>query len=136
MTSIEKDLKIKFVNGKTNKLIPNVPFSIKVKTPGGTEEVWTDDDMDGIIYKSNITPGSYSVTLQAFSDTKYENYKLPESAKKVTVKKEIAYEKVEVADEIKDESEVNAKKEDTKENETTVESTLTDTVAWVESTKP
>ena len=135
MTSIEKDLKIKFVNGKTNKLIPNVPFSIKVKTPGGTEEVWTDDDMDGIIYKSNITPGSYSVTLQALSDTKYENYKLPESAKKVTVKKEIAYEKVEVADEIKDESEVNAKKEDTKENETTVESTLTDTVAWVESTK-
>ena len=135
MTSIEKDLKIKFVNSKTNKLIANVPFEVSVVTPAGKTETWNDDDMDGIIYKSNITPGDYSVTLNALTDEKYEDYIIPTSAKKTTVKKEIAYQKVEVSDEIKDESEVNSKKEDTKENETVVESTLTDTVAWVESTK-
>ena len=135
MTSIEKDLKVKFVNNKTNKLISNVPFSVTVKNPDGETEVWTDEDMDGIIYKSKITPGNYSVTLNTFEDEKYGDYILPESAKKVTVKKEIAYEKVEVSDEIKDESEIDAKEEDTKENETTIESTLTDTVNWVDSSK-
>lgn len=42
---------------------------------------------------------------------------------------------MEVADEIKKESEIDAKKEDTKENETAVESVLQDTVGWVESTQ-
>lgn len=135
MTSIEKDLKIKFVNSKTNKLIANVPFSVTVVTPGGKSETWSDDDMDGIIYKSGITPGDYSVTLNALTDSKYEDYTIPVSAKKTTVRKEIAYQKVEVSDEIKKESEVNSKKEDTKEKDTLVESALTDTVAWVESTK-
>lgn len=135
MTSIEKDLKIKFVNNKTNKLIANVPFVVTVVTPAGKTETWTDDDMDGIIYKNSIKPGDYSVTLNALADEKYADYTLPTSAKKTTVKKEIAYQKVEVADEIKDESEVNSKKEDTKEKDTKVESALTDTVTWVESTK-
>lgn len=135
MTSIEKDLKIKFVNSKTNRLVPNVPFSVTVTTPDGKTEIWSDDDMDGIIYKAAITPGNYSVSINALEGEKYADYKLPSDAQKVTVKKEIAYEKVEVADEIKKESEIDAKKEDTKENETTVESVLQDTVGWVESTQ-
>ena len=135
MTSIEKDLKIKFVNSKTNRLVPNVPFSVTVTTPDGKTEVWSDDDMDGIIYKAGITPGNYSVSMNSLTDEKYADYKLPDAAQKVTVKKEIAYEKVEVADEIKKESEIDAKKEDTKENETAVESVLQDTVGWVESTQ-
>ena len=135
MTSIEKDLKIKFVNSKTNRLVPNVPFSVTVTTPDGKTEIWSDDDMDGIIYKAGITPGNYSVSINALEGDKYADYKLPNDAQKVTVKKEIAYEKVEVADEIKKESEIDAKKEDTKENETTVESVLQDTVGWVESTQ-
>ena len=52
---------------------------------------------------------------------------------KVTVKDEIVYEKVDVSDEVKKESEINAAKEDT-EIQTQVESVLTDTVEWVEST--
>ena len=135
MTSIEKDLKIKFVNSKTNRLVPNVPFSVTVTTPDGKTEIWSDDDMDGIIYKAGITPGNYSVSINALEGEKYADYKLPSDAQKVTVKKEIAYEKVEVADEIKKESEIDVKKEDTKENETTVESVLQDTVGWVESTQ-
>lgn len=135
MTSIEKDLKLKFVNSKTNKLIANVPFAVTVKTPGGKTETWTDDDMDGIIYKTGITPGEYSVAMVELTDSKYEDYLITTESKKVTVKKEIAYQKVDVADEVKNESEIDSKKEDTKENETEVESTLTDTVSWVESTK-
>lgn len=135
MTSIEKDLKIKFVNSKTNRLVSNVPFSVTVTMPNGKTEIWSDDDMDGIIYKAEITPGNYSVSINALTDEKYADYKLPDAAQKVTVKKEIAYEKVDVADEIKKESEIDAKKEDTKENETAVESVLQDTVGWVESTQ-
>ena len=135
MTSVEKDLKIKFVNRKTNKLIANVPFSVTVVTPDGDEEVWTDEDMDGIIYKAEITPGDYRITMNALEDEKYEDYIILTDTQKVNVKKEIAYEKIEVADEIRDESEIDAEEEDTKENELEIESTLQDTVSWVESTK-
>ena len=135
MTSIEKDLKVKFVNNKTNKLIANVPFSITVKTPNGTTEVWEDDDMDGIIYKSSITPGEYSVSLNALEGEKYAGYTMNSSSKKVTVKKEIAYEKVDVSDEIKGEDEINVSEEDGKGDGKEIESTLKDTVGWVESTQ-
>ncbi len=135
MTSIEKDLKVKFVNSKTNKLIANVPFSISVTTPSGKTETWTDDDMDGIIYKTGIEHGNYTVAMNELTDSKYKDYLISTDGQKVTVKKEIAYQKVDVADEIKDESEIDSKKEDTKDKETEVESILTDTVAWVESTK-
>ena len=132
MTSIEKDLKLKFVNGKTKKLIANVPFSVTVKTPDGKTETWTDDDMDGIIYKSGITPGDYTVTMNALTDSKYAGYTMSTSSKKVTVISEIQYKKVDVSDEIKDESELE-QKEDV-EVELEVESELVDTVVWVEST--
>jgi len=135
MTSIEKDLKVKFVNEKTNKLIANVPFSVTVTTPDDEQETWTDDDMDGIIYKTGIAHGEYKVALNPLEDEKYADYIISTDAKKVTVKKEIEYEKVDVSDEIKDESEVDAKEEDTKENDIEVESKLQDTVVWVESTK-
>ena len=134
-TSIEKDLKIKFVNSKTNKLIANVPFAVTVETPDKKTETWTDDDMDGIIYKAGITPGKYTVAMIELTDEKYKDYRISTDAKKVDVKKEIAYQKVDVSDEIKDESEVNANKEDTMQNDTEQESTLEDTVPWVESTK-
>ena len=134
-TSIEKDLKIKFVNSNTNKLIANVPFSVTVVTPDKKTETWTDDDCDGIIYKTGITPGKYSVAMNELTDEKYKDYEISTTAKTVEVRKEIAYQKVDVSDEIKKESEVDSKKEDTMINDTEQESTLADTVAWVESTK-
>ena len=42
---------------------------------------------------------------------------------------------MDVSDEVKTEAQVNAAAEDTKVNETVVESTNKDTVEWVESTK-
>lgn len=131
--SIQKDLKIKFVNEKTNKLVANVPFSVTVTDPDGKTLIWSDDDMDGIIYKKDITPGNYKVTMEALTDERYARYSLSTISRTVEVKKNIAYEKVKVDNEIKSEDEVDASKEDTAQNETAVESVLKDTVAWVES---
>ena len=132
-TSIQKDLKIKFINKKTEKLVPNVPFSVTVKGPDGKSVIWSDDDMDGIIYKKDITPGTYKVAMETLSDSKYSDYLISTETQSAEVQKEIAYKKVDVTNEVKQETEVNAKKEDTKKNETVVESTLQDTVTWVES---
>ena len=133
MVSIQRDLKVKFVNKRTDKLIANVPFAITVTDPDGKTSIWSDDDMDGIIYKKDITPGNYQIAMEPLTDAKYSDYIIVASTEKVEVKKDIAYKKVNVANEVKNESEVNAKKEDTKKNETKVESSLQDTVAWVES---
>ncbi len=133
-SSIEKDLKIKFINKETGKLISNVPFSVNIIDPGGTTVMWSDDDMDGIIYKKNLTPGQYRLVMNALTDDKYKSYGLVTAEQKAEVKKEIEYKEVDVSDEVKTESQINVAKEDTKINETVVESYLQDTVAWVEST--
>ena len=133
LVSVQKDLKIKFTNKKSGKLISNVPFNVTITDPKGKTETWSDDDMDGIIYKKGITPGNYTVAVNALTDEKYKDYTLPTGAQKVEVKKDIAYKKVDVSNEIKKESEINAAKEDTMKNDTVVESVLEDTVQWVES---
>ncbi len=132
-TSIKKDLKIKFVNQKTDKLVANVPFSVVVTDPDGKQLIWSDDDMDGIIYKTDIAAGTYKVAMEALTDDKYSAYQVTTDAVTTEVKKDITYAKVDVSNEVKQESEVNASKEDTKKNEVVVESTIQDTVAWVES---
>ena len=135
LVSVQKDLKIKFTNKKSGKLISNVPFAVTITDPKGKTETWSDDDMDGIIYKKGITPGNYTVAVNALTDEKYKDYTLPTGTQKVEVKKDIAYKKVDVSNEIKKESEINAAKEDTMKNDTVVESVLEDTVQWVESKK-
>lgn len=134
MVSVYKDLKIKFTNKSSGKLISNVPFSVTITKPDGKSETWSDDDMDGIIYKKDITPGTYKVAVNELAGDKYADYTIPSSSQSVEVKKEIAYKKVDVNNEIKKESEINVKKEDTAQKNTTVESSLQDTVTWVEST--
>ena len=133
LTSVQKDLKIKFSNRETSKLVGNVQFVALVTGPNGTTEEWTDDDMDGIIYAKGIDAGKYSVSLKALDTDKYSNYILPTASQTVTVKKNIEYAKVDVTGEGKKESEINVSQEDTKKNETTNEGGLTDTVTWVAS---
>lgn len=134
LVSVQKDLKIKFTNQKNNKLVSNVPFSVTVTNADGQRATWNDDDMDGIIYKKGITPGTYKVSVDPLENAKYEDYTLPTDTRTVEVKKEIAYTKLDIGNEIKDESEVDPTKEDTKQKDTPIESKLEDTVPWVEST--
>lgn len=134
LTSVEKDLKVKFTNSATGKLINNVAFKVTLTPPSGSEIVYEDDDMDGIIYHNAMASGTYGVRVEA-----PERYEIVECASSVNVRDTIVYEKIEVADEIKSESEVNVALEDTQMNavieQETVTGTLTDTVEWVESTK-
>lgn len=134
LTSIQSDLKIKFVNKATGKLIGSVPFEVEVS--GGKKSFdLKDEDKDGIIYQTGVGAGDYSVKIKPFTDDRYADYKLPSSASSVKVTDTITYKKVDVADEVKTEAEVNAAAEDTAVQNTVVESVLTDTVEWVESTK-
>ncbi|MCI7191210.1 MAG: hypothetical protein MR998_11355, partial [Lachnospiraceae bacterium] len=133
LTSIQKDLKIKFTNKKSGKLIPNVPFTVEIKAPSGDTYSLKDEDEDGIIYQKDIASGKYKVSITGPTDM--TEYSFSKEAVTITVRDTIEYKKVEVADEIKTEAQVNAAVEDTAVNDTVVESANTDTVEWVESTK-
>ena len=132
MTSVQKDLKIKFVNKKTGKLVGNVPFEVKIVDSENKTYHKIDEDMDGIIYLTNIVPGNYSVSMVELADE--AGYSISSAVEKIKVKETIAYEKIDVTEEIKDQSEVDVSKEDTAQK-TETEATLQDTVEWVESTK-
>ena len=133
MTSIVKDLKIKFVNTSTDKLVANVPFQVEVTSPSKKTETWTDDDKDGVIYKENIEAGTYKVKMLEL--TGYDDYKVSAEVVSAEVKANIDYKKVDVKEEIKTEAEVNAAVEDTAIAEVVEESKLTDTVPFVKSTQ-
>ncbi len=133
MTSVEKDLKIKFTNSSTGKLIANIPFEVKVMDSSGSVYTWTDEDKDGIIYMSGLTAGTYRVALLKLDDELYANYVLSDSGT-VKVQDTIVYAQVDVSAEIKEESEIDVSTEEA-QVEIEVESVNTDTVEWVESTK-
>jgi hypothetical protein len=101
MVSIQKDLKIKFVNRSTGKLILNVPFTVEVNDPDGAAINWSDEDLDGIIYEKDIKPGIYTVRLQQLDGDKYANYILPGERESIDVRKYLVYQKVDVSNEIK-----------------------------------
>ena len=132
MTTVHKDLKIKFVNKRTGKLVGNIPFEVKIVDADNKTYNKIDEDEDGIIYLTDITPGNYSVSMVELDDL--EGYSFSTSTEKIKVKDKIEYEKIDVSDEIKDQSEVDVSKEDTAQKLET-EATLTDTVEWVASTK-
>ena len=132
--TIKSDLKIKFVNGR--RLVTGIPLRVSVLGPDGSTKEYTDDDQDGIIYLAKAPAGSYVVTQLPIEGDKYSNYHIDTVARKVTVSNQIAYKVVDVSDEIKKESQVNAAKEDTQKKDIPVESVLKDTVEFVESNHP
>ncbi len=130
LTSIQRDLKIKFTNKESGKLIGNQAFEVRIDGPESMTK--TDDDKDGIIYISSIKPGEYTVTVTAPAEI--DGNSAAGVSGMVTVKDQIEYKKVDVTDEVKSEAEVNVAKEDT-QVKMAVESVLTDTVEWVESSQ-
>ena len=132
LTSVKKDLKIKFINAKTKKLVANHEFKVNIEDANGKKYSATDDDMDGIIYLNSVAPGKTKVSMADLPDEKGITYS--REVVTVTVKEKLDYKKIDVSDEIKSESEINANKEDTA-GKLATEGTLTDTVEWVESTK-
>ncbi len=133
LTSILSDMKIKFVNRETGKLIGGVPFEVDVSGAGSFS--LKDDDKDGVIYKTGVAAGTYEVKMLPLSGNAAEKYKLPSKSSSVKVTDKIAYQKVDVADEVKTEAEINVAKEEAPQQHAVEESALQDTVEWVESTK-
>lgn len=132
MTSVQKDLKIKFVNHKTGKLIPHVEFKVSIEDANGKAKEYSDEDKDGIIYLTDMAPGKVTVTMLAMSGE--EGLAFNTAPQTIKIKDQIEYKKIDVSEEVKSESEINAAVEDTaKENE--VEAELQDTVEWVASSK-
>lgn len=135
-TSVERDLKIKFIDTETDRLITDVEFEIVLKSGGEVAYTFKDEDMDGIIYNKAVEPGVYQVEV-----TPIEGYEFTEYPSSVTVKDQIVYEQIDVTQEIKTESEINAAAEDTAINNAEAEAeaeqvpVVTDTVEWVESTR-
>lgn len=132
LITVKSDLKIRFINADTGKLIPNIPFQVVVTDPSGKTLNWTDDDLDGIIYKTSISEGKYKVHVEPLSGDKYSDYSWP-SDNNVTVKSTIDYAKVDVGDEVKDASQVNENAEDTASRGNTSELDPNNTVEFVES---
>ncbi len=133
LTTIKSDMKIKFINSESGKLVSNVHFEVEVTTPDGSKVTYDDHDRDGIIYKNNLTAGTYKVTPKALS-SEYSEYKLETETKSLKIKDTVEMKAVDVSNEIKKESQVNAAVEDTAVG-AAIESQLQDTVEYVESSK-
>ena len=103
--SAEEDLEVQIVDEKTGKLIEGVDFSVNVKAKKGSyNKDWKVDD--GYLHLTKIDSGEYEVSI-----AEKEYYIMPEP---ITVKVQKKVEKVviDVKDLIKDESEIDASKED------------------------
>ena len=131
LTSVKKDLKIKFINAKSKKLVGNHEFKVDIVDARNKKFSAVDDDKDGIIYLNNMEPGKTTVSMADIDD---KGLTYSKESVTVNVKENIDYKKIDVSDEVKKESEINAKKEDTAAGLAT-EGSLKDTVEWVESTK-
>ncbi len=156
LSTIQSDLKIKIHNKNDKSLISGTPFKVIVTLPSGVQKEYEDDDQDGIIYKNQLGSGTYKVKLEQLvdekeqkkvsekdgdatielSDTykKYSKYLISNEEQTIDITDKIAYKAVDVADEVKKESQVNVAAEDTQKKQA-VESAVKDTVEWVESSK-
>ncbi len=134
-TYLERDLKVKFVNKATGKVISGADFKMKVTSPSKTTKEYSDHDNDGIIWVKDIDGGSYTVDM-----VELEGY-ITAKTLKAEVKKKIEYKVVEIEDEVKSESQVVVSQEDgayggaEKDESTSNSAALVDTVEFVESTK-
>ena len=125
-SSIEKDLKIKILD-ENNVRVKGQNFVIVVTPEGGSEgKEYTDDDKDGMIHIKSMKPGKYTVLLQEI-----EGYVPVENPITATVKDQIAYEKVEIKNEIKNESEVGS--EGQTNNGESTKNEIKDTLPYLES---
>ena len=131
-TSVDKDLKVKIVNQKNGKVITGTAFEVSVTDSAKNTKTYTDEDKDGVIYVKSMEPGKCKISMKASG-----GYSAPADIT-AEVKANIQYTVVDVADEIKSESEINVSKEDANTNGNSsagTAQTLKDTVEYVASSK-
>ena len=131
-TSVDKDLKVKIVNERNGKVITGTAFEVSVTDSAKKTKDYTDSDKDGIIYIKSMEPGKCTISMKASG-----GYAAPKDIT-ADVKANIEYQVVDIADEIKSESEINVAAEDSSHNGNAGAGTaqvLTDTVEYVEPSK-
>ena len=131
-TSVDKDLKVKIVNQKNGKVITGTVFEVDVTDSAKNTKTYKDEDKDGVIYVKSMEPGKCKISMKASG-----GYSAPADIT-AEVKANIQYTVVDVADEIKSESEINVSKEDANTNGNSsagTAQTLKDTVEYVASSK-
>ena len=131
-TSVDKDLKVKIVNERNGKVITGTAFEVSVTDSAKKTKDYTDSDKDGIIYIKSMEPGKCTISMKASG-----GYAAPKDIT-ADVKAHIEYQVVDIADEIKSESEINVAAEDSSHNGNAGAGTaqvLTDTVEYVEPSK-
>lgn len=126
-TSIERDLKIKIVDEDWD-LVRGFPFVVTVTFQGESTE-YNDHDKDGIIHIKDIEGGEYTVELHELEGTEIKKPVIT-----AQVKGKIEYEKVEIENEIQDETQVDVSVEDTGNNKVVEENPIVDTLPLIEST--
>ncbi len=148
-SSIDKDLKVKVVD-ENGQLVSGYEFEIEVaqvrnldekeeadeelvledlKMEDYDSEKYVDDDKDGMIHILNLEGGDYLVSL-----TEMEEIIIEQNMILAEVKGKLEYKKVDVTNEIKNESQINAAVEDTAINNVVVESVVTDTLPLLPTT--
>lgn len=107
VTSIEKDLRIQIVD-LLGDLVTGESFYVTVEDVGE----YKDLDKDGVIYIGDLNAGEYRVSLNPL-----DGYSVPSNSTKIRVKEQVEYVAIEdISLLIKTEDEIDAQKEDSKEN--------------------
>ena len=128
-SSIEKDLKIKFIDKNSGKLVTGIRFEVSAKGPNGKTYNWVDTDMDGVIYIDKLDPGNYEVKVVSV-----DPYEFPDTATTVKVQDTVVYQVINVIDEAVDMSQVNLAQEENQGKDIDQGEALQDTVKLVDST--
>ena len=128
-SSIEKDLKIKFIDKNTGKLVTGIRFEVSAKGPNGKTYSWVDSDLDGVIYIDKLDPGNYEVKVISV-----DPYEFPETTTTVKVQDTVVYQVINVIDEAVDMSQVNLAQEENQGKDVDQGEALQDTVKLVSST--
>jgi len=125
-TSVEKDLRIRVVDGN-GKAVKGLTFLVNLSEGEDTTE-YKDLDKDGLIYIGDMTPGTYSVSLQPV-----DGYVVPKDPVKVKVKEQIEYAAIDdISYLIKTEEEINAAAEDTSRQKSDQDSSGTSAIKTVD----
>lgn len=128
--SVKNDLRIRFYD-RLMLLYTGVRFEVEITPNGGEPKTYVDENADGRIDLSDVKSGVYKVTLLLGDE-----FECPKSEIFVTVKNTVVYKPIKnIKDDIKKESEIDTKKEETKEKDTVQEVVLKDTVEFVKSTE-
>ena len=127
-SSMKNDLKIIILDETSNR-VSGQNFVITVTfLKNGEAKEYNDHDNDGIIYIKSLEAGEYSVLLHEL-----EGFSIAQNTISATVKDKLAYEKVDVKNEVKKENEIDASKEDSSNKDIATEGVLKDTLPLLES---